>query len=142
MTKENTLRDMVELTGALYRAEQAKMRDLIEKENKLRGALSKLEANRKAALALPATDLQPIRQIGADILWQGWVGRNREDLNRQLALCLAHKARIVSGLKRAYGKHSAAKDLLENECAALRKKKDGAVVERDQNMYIVRSGML
>ena len=118
------------------------MRDLIEKENKLRGALSKLEANRKAALALPATDLQPIRQIGADILWQGWVGRNREDLNRQLALCLAHKARIVSGLKRAYGKHSAAKDLLENECAALRKKKDGAVVERDQNMYIVRSGML
>ena len=53
-----------------------------------------------------------MRQIGADVLWQGWVGRTRESLNIELAQILAQKEYMKSALQRAFGKQAAAKELV------------------------------
>lgn len=116
----SALRDLSALTEMLYRAEQARMRDLNETESRLRRALGSLDETRKTALALPADTLGPMRRVGGDILWQGWIGRNRAELNRQLALCLAQKARLMARLRRAHGKHEAARHLLKDADAATR----------------------
>jgi len=133
------LEDLVGLTDMLYRAEQAKMRDLIQQEASLRQALSQLEDRRKATLALPAEELHTVRQIGADILWQGWVGRNRDELNRQLALCLAQKARLLTKLRQAYGKHQAAETVLEQEKAARQETRGRRQIAQEQGLALIRA---
>ncbi|WP_371225000.1 hypothetical protein [Roseovarius sp. 2305UL8-3] len=138
----DTLEDLTELTGALYRAEQARMRDLVQQETSLRQALAQLEDHRKAALSLPAEELHAVRQIGADILWQGWVGRNREELNRQLALCLVQKARHLTALRKAYGKHQASEALLEQEKAAHRKILGRRQTAQEQEQSLIRASQV
>ncbi len=137
-----TSADLTELTGALYRAEQARMRDLLQQEASLRQALSQLEDHRKTAQLLPAEDLHAVRQIGADVLWQGWVGRNREELNRKLALCLVQKARLLSALRQAYGKHQASEALLEQEKAAHQKIRGRRQTAQEQELSLIRNSQI
>mgnify|MGYP005844346201 CR=1 FL=1 len=122
--------DMTRLTDALYRAEQVRMQTLAQEETRLRQALAKLEEGRKAALALSPDAVQTQRLIGADLLWQGWVARIRAELNRQLALVLAQKARQMSALHRAHGRYKATQALQE----AGRKTRDQMQTRRDQTL--------
>ena len=110
---QDPLKELAQLTDALYQAELAKMRVLNEKEAGLRRDLAALEEHRRSNLALPVEQLDGVRQIGADILWQGWVGRTRADLNMRLAQVLAEKGHLMAQVKRAFGKQLAAAEMLE-----------------------------
>ncbi|MEO3413222.1 hypothetical protein AAFO92_01060 [Roseovarius sp. CAU 1744] len=96
------------MTDALYRAELQKMAALSAKEADLRHKLAELDALRSTNRSLPPGQLTVVRQIGADVLWQGWVSRTRETLNLELAQILAQKEYMKSELQRAYGKQMAA----------------------------------
>ena len=108
----NALQDLANLTDAIYQAELQKMVVLNQKEAEIRRKIADLENIRRDNLQLPSNDLNAVRQIGADVLWQGWVGRTRESLNIELAQILAQKEYMKSALQRAFGKQAAAKELV------------------------------
>lgn len=107
-----TLTDLTKLTEALYQAETAKMQDLLQQEAKLRQDLVRLEEHRCDNRNLPDADMQGLRQIGADLLWQGWVGRSKVNLQAELARVLGRKGQMLGQLRRAFGKHQAATKVL------------------------------
>ncbi|MDT8325884.1 MAG: hypothetical protein RQ750_00665 [Roseovarius sp.] len=117
-----TLSDLTKLTEALYQAETAKMKDLLSQEARLRQDLAQLEEYRRSNRDLPETDLQGVRQIGADLLWQGWVGRNKAELQSDLARVLGRKGQMIGHLRRAFGKHQAATRMLADDTHANAKK--------------------
>lgn len=112
------LEDLAKLTDALYEAELSKMQVLNKHEARLRLGLKELDEMRHRNQTLPEVQMNSVRQTGADVLWEGWIGRTRENLNTQLAQVLAQKARMASGVRRAFGKRMAAADLMEAQAEA------------------------
>jgi len=105
--KNSDFEALGEVTEALYRAEAARMQTLLHEESRLREALARLDAQYAANSALPDADLDGLRQIGGDMIWQGWVGRKKAELQSELAQVLARKGQIVGKLRRAFGKAQA-----------------------------------
>lgn len=110
---QDPLKDLAQLTDALYQVELAKMSALNAQEARLRQQLAELEERRLSSQTLPDAQMTGLRQIGADVLWHGWVSRARQDLNVQLAQVLAQKARMTTALRRAFGKQLAASEMLD-----------------------------
>lgn len=125
MSASSSLSELAALTDMLYRAEQAKLREIVAKEATLRRDLARLDENRRRTMHLPDDQLTNMRHIGADLQWQAWLGRSREELNRQLALCLAQKARMLTALRRAHGRKLASDEILKNDqdARAIRRQK-------------------
>lgn len=107
MTQEGP-RDLAALTGALYDRERTKLRDLNRAETRLRHDLALLDARQRTNQRLTEPELEGFREIGADLRWLGWVGRNRAALQTDLARVLARKGRMMQTLRHAFGKHQAA----------------------------------
>lgn len=106
---------------AAWQAQQAGLRQLARQEGELRLALSELDAMRRGAQALPDQQLAAPRAIGADLLWQGWTQRKRQELNMQLAQVLVRKAEKIEALRQAFGRAEAVAELLQSQQAARRK---------------------
>lgn len=102
------LDSLVQLTHAAFQAEQQRLKGIAQREAELRTELTQLDLHRHNGLALSDDRLDTLRQVGADVLWQGWIGRTREEINRKLALVLAQKARHVQTLRQAFGRYDAA----------------------------------
>ena len=132
------LADLVNLTDALYQAELAKMQGLAARESKLRADLAKLDQHHKQNLTLPATELFAPRHIGADVLWHGWVGRTRTELNQQLALVLAQKSQMMKALRSAHGKHQAADQVLEDARISRRKRFNDKRDQQEQSLLLLK----
>lgn len=105
--------DLARLTDALYRAELSKFQTINAREASLRKDLRDLDDHLYRGRTLPENQMKGLRQIGADVLWQGWVSRTRRDLNTELAQLLLQKERLKVGLRHAFGKKQAAQDLLD-----------------------------
>lgn len=132
MSGPASLGDLVALTEVMYRAEQAGMRDIVVRENMVRRDLAQLDTYEAQSRQLPEAELRTVRQIGGDVQWQAWLGRNRAELNRQLAICLAQKARLMAALARAHGRHLAADQIAKTDRTARiarRDKRDRATEE-------------
>lgn len=117
----NDLQSLKQVTEAAYQVEQAKLRDILTREAELRRDLAALAKKLQTASCLPPEQLAAPRAIGADLLWQGWIQRNRQDLNVQLAQVLVAKAEKMSALTRAFGRAEAVETLLNNQKTARRK---------------------
>jgi len=102
---------LVALTAAKRDRETARLRVILKDEARLRAALARLDAQAKAARDLPEQAISGLREIGADLSWQGWVGRNRAAFNSELALVLARKEQALPPLRRTFGKAEAASAL-------------------------------
>jgi len=107
--------DMVALTDALYRAASAKMQRVLSEEARLRADLSQLETMRCATQEMPQGDASGYRAVGADLLWQGWIGQSKARLHSDLARVLGIKGQLSRELRRSFGKYQAAAQLLEEE---------------------------
>lgn len=118
------------VTEALYRAEAVRMQKLLHEESRLREALARLDAQHAANRALPEADLDGLRQIGGDMIWQGWVGRKKAELQSELARVLARKGQIVGKLRRAFGKAQA----VERMTAATRAQRISDAQTRDADI--------
>ncbi|MFB9148539.1 hypothetical protein [Roseovarius ramblicola] len=99
------------LTDALHQREAARLRALRDEEVRLRAALDRLDAQARDARALPQEALRGLREIGADIVWQGWLTRQRAALRDALARVLARREQALPAQRRAFGKAEAARAL-------------------------------
>jgi len=97
------------LTDALHQREAARLRALRDEEARLRAALERLDAQARDARALPPEALRGLREIGADIVWQGWLARQRAALRDALARVLARREQALPAQRHAFGKAEAAR---------------------------------
>lgn len=111
--KDDDLDALAELTGALYQAEAARMRQLLADERRLREGLARLEAQYAANRTLPEPELNGLRQIGGDMIWQGWASRKKAELQSELARVLGYKGQTIARLRRAYGKSHAVDRMMD-----------------------------
>ncbi|MHA7850947.1 hypothetical protein [Roseovarius sp.] len=132
------LKDLAALTDAAYRAEQARLMEILAEEARLRRALSELDDQVRANTGLPA---QGVREIGADMRWQGWVRRMRGDLQARLAMVLARKGAMSDALRRAHGRKIAAENLLEQQRAAAAKARHKNRNEQDQSLILYQEAL-
>lgn len=84
---------LCDLTEALYQREAARLRALRDEEGRLRAAIERLDAQARAARVLPQEALRGVREIGADIAWQGWLSRHRATIRDELARCARGRGR-------------------------------------------------
>lgn len=103
--------DILRLTEALYRAEVAALQALNVEETRLRGQLRELDELRRAAQGRAEEPRLGYRGIGADMLWQGWIGRAKAELHASLARVLGRKGQAEQRLRRSFGKYEAARRL-------------------------------
>ncbi len=123
---------------AAYQSAQAGLQDILRQEADLRRAFSDLEEKRMAVRALPADQLLAPRAIGADLLWQGWTQRMRQELNVKLSQTLVRKAERMTALRLAFGRAEAVNTLIAQEKAARRKAALGRDAEQDQYLAMVQ----
>lgn len=102
---------LCDLTEALYQRETARLRALREEEGRLRAVIGRLDAQARAARDLPQDALRGVREIGADIAWQGWLARHRATARDELARVLARKEQAMPAQRRAFGRLEAARAL-------------------------------
>lgn len=124
---------------AAYRAAQASVQDILAEEAALRAALSELDEKRAAVRALPADQLAASRAVGADLLWQGWSQRSRQELNVKLAQVLVRKAEKMTALRRAFGRAEAVRNMEADKKTARRKVAQGRDLERNQLLALMRA---
>ncbi len=98
MTDLDTLQ---EITRAQYDRQRQSFQKILAEETALRDELARLDALNAQARA--DTD-QTQRALGADLMWQGWVGRAKTQLNMKLARVLAVKEHHQIMVRKAYGK--------------------------------------
>jgi hypothetical protein len=118
-----------DVTDARYRAEALRMQRLVQQENRLREALERLDAQQAANRTLPDTELDGLRQIGGDMIWQAWTGRRKAELQSELAHLLGRKEQMITNLRRAFGKAQA----VDRMTTAARAQKVGAARARDED---------
>lgn len=111
---------MQTLVEIKYRQQQESFSRLMMHENRLRASLSQLDQQLAESLSNGDTEQQA---IGADVLWQAWVGRKKRELNMQLAQVLAMKERHIAQVRHAYGKVLVTDSLFEQVNAETKKKK-------------------
>ncbi len=101
MTELTDLATIQKLVDVKYRQQQESFGRLMAQENRLRRSLLQLDEHLAASRS--SEDVQQ-KAIGADVLWQAWIGRNKRKLNMQLAQILAVKERHIAQVRTAYGK--------------------------------------
>ena len=97
----NDLDALEQVTRAQYDLQQQSFQKVLSEEIALRDELDRLDALNVQARA-DADQTQ--RALGADIMWQGWVGRAKTQLNMKLARVLAVKEHHQIMVRKAYGK--------------------------------------
>ncbi|MEP4035076.1 hypothetical protein [Pseudophaeobacter sp.] len=108
------LKQMAAVTEAQYLKEHAKIKPILDHEARLRGQLSKLEAQVQEARAEVDGDI-PMKALGADLLWQGWHLNTRRNLNMQLAQVTAHKLMAMDRLRKTFGRKTAVGEMEKAE---------------------------
>ena len=133
MSDINALRHIMDLQ---YQRAQTDLGKIVERENALRAKLTKLD--RQEALAQThEPGNAPMRTIGADIVWLGWLGRMREALNTELAMLLAQKEGHLARVRKAHGKSLMAQRLGEQETKRQAAMRQAKALQRaiDQSMW-------
>ncbi|SDF08870.1 hypothetical protein [Sulfitobacter delicatus] len=140
MSNLNELRELEAITKAKYDQQQQSFRRIQSEENRLRAELRKLD---EMLLSSNNTDVRigEMRAIGADVIWQGWVGRSKTELNLKLAQVLAIKEQQLQQVRQAFGKLQVAQQLITETNDDQRKKKGQSRLElaMDTALHRVKS---
>lgn len=125
MSVARDLRDLHQITRARYEQRQQSFAKIVAEETYLRTELARLDAM-NAQTHAPPEDATSMRAIGADVIWQGWLGRARTTLNLRLARVLAVKEHHLLEVRRAYGKVLVVEELQTQHTAEARKMQSDA----------------
>lgn len=110
------------------RRRQAFLR-IVREEAALREQLAALDARKREGARGAARDVA-MTFVGADLLWQGWLGRAKTRLNMRLAQVLAIKEHEQKRVKAAFGKVSALQTLIAEDAARKRKTAEATALDR------------
>ena len=105
------LEDLARLSRARQDADAAKLQTIRAEEVKIRAQLAALAARHRAAMTLSIQEKLSQQRLGADMLWQVWVGRRRRELQMHLARCLARKGGARRALQKSFGKRVALQEV-------------------------------
>lgn len=117
MTQLTELRDIIE---TVYQVDLGKLQRIKAEEMDLREALDDLDHQLRQSLDMSDGVASDWQAIGADRAWRAWVGRQRKELNMQLARVLVRKADAEARLKTSFAKKQVSEELVEQETQALR----------------------
>lgn len=121
MSQRNEIAHLIVVSEALYEREREGLVRITEQENALRQELARLSDLGRSAPVEPLTG--GMRAVGADVIWQGWLGRAQTALNMKLARVLATKEDEQVKVRRAFGKLTALRQLHDQQKAEARKKR-------------------
>ncbi|WP_341367488.1 hypothetical protein [Yoonia sp. BS5-3] len=107
------LKGLTVLSGLSFRAAQARMAALLEREARLRRNLLQLTESRSAQAQASRAPDEAALVAGADIRWHHWVDQRRAVINTELAQVLALQENCRAALKEAFGREQAAQSLFE-----------------------------
>lgn len=120
--------DLAAITDAVYRGKMSSLQRLIAEESKLRQDLGKIDEIARANQGDWADTFQ-MQTLGADLLWDAWVTRQKIQLNSQLANVLVRKAGVVQDMQRAFGRARVADEIWENQKTLVRNARDNWLTE-------------
>ena len=135
---DRSLQDLADVTDAAFRVEQARLRQIGAEEMRLRSELAQLDDQIRTNVGLSA---QGGREIGADMLWQGWVRRMRGDLQSRLAMVLVRKSAMIAAMRTAHGRKIAAENLLEKQLALNAKAQRKTMIEQEQSLIMCQQAL-
>ena len=136
MTDLPNLAQILTVCEAQYAKSQQDFAQLRAKEDKLRHELSRLAEMGLSAGEAPQDQTQ-MRAIGADIIWQGWLGRAKSALNVSLAQVLAAKEAHLTEVRKAYGKVQVIQDLMAQENNKKQARKSQALLAKAIEMSVI-----
>lgn len=131
--------ELAKLTAAMRRAQEARLRAIAAEEAELRGELARLEDLARQSRHLPADELEGLRMVGGDLLWQAFLGRGSADLNVKLARVLARKARSQRDLRRAFGRSLAAETIEDHARSRRLESRRRKAQEEDQALGLLKA---
>lgn len=134
MSQLNDLAMMQKLVEVKYRQQQESFARLLAQETRLRMSLAQLDTHMAESRSSEDT---PQRAIGADVLWQSWIGRKKRELNIQLAQILAVKQRHIEQVRKAYGKVLVTDSLFEQVRHQSKQKKAQSLLDRAITSMII-----
>lgn len=105
---------MAAVTEAMYLREFEKIKSVLAEETALRRKLSRLDEQISQNRSTASED-HSMKTIGADILWQAWGTRTRQQVNMELAQVMARKLIAMDGVRMAFGRQKAVEKLIEAE---------------------------
>ncbi len=129
MNQTDDLNALAAITNARYAQQQQRFAKLLAEEERIRAELSRLDDMDRTARSANATAI-PMRTIGADVIWQGWIGRSRTALNMALARVLAVKEHHLAEVRRAYGKVLVVQEIRDQHLTDKRKSRTSAALSR------------
>jgi hypothetical protein len=134
MTQDKLAR-MADVTKAIYMTEFQKVQGLLEEEARLRKDLARLRAQSVQGRETLQTD-PSMQAVGADLLWQSWLNRTQRQLNMDLARVMARKLTAMDRVRRAFGKQSAVRSMLETRDRERREKARKKALETLLNRHV------
>lgn len=134
MKEPNELSNLRKITQAIYEQRQQSFSRLVAEENSIRAKLIQLRDFSHQPPTLEPRIYQ-MRAIGADLLWQGWIGRSKTALNLRLARVLAAKEGHLNEVRHAYGKVTAIQEVYEDQTTAQRKDVSISTLEQAIDIY-------
>lgn len=137
MRRSAQLKALRKITSVKYEAEQAALQTLLTQEANLRSELARLKElmqNTRADAMAP----NEMRAIGADVLWQGWIGRSMATLNIRLAAILAQKEMRMNALRQAFGKARVVEEMITNSKKAQRQSNDRSLMDNVLDQHLQR----
>lgn len=114
--RKDLLPQLALASRALYLREHAKIRGILEEEALLRQRLAKLDHHVEVARTADRAE-DPMKAIGADILWRAWEERTRRALNIELSRVMARKLAAMDKVRQAFGRETAVAELAKCESA-------------------------
>ncbi|MBB97805.1 MAG: hypothetical protein CML68_24795 [Rhodobacteraceae bacterium] len=127
MTRDRLAR-LLPVARAKYEAEFASVRALLQAEAHVRGQLARLDDLVRAARE-DAREVGPMQLLGADVLFEKNVARNRAYLNQSLARILAQKETAMVKVRHAFGRKHAIE--VTEQRLAIQAAKDKTARQRD-----------
>ncbi len=110
MKQEKQLLEIEKIFEVQYEKKQKEFRKLILQEAQLRSDIAELDSRHQESCKIDSARFE-MRSIGADVAWNAWVGRQKTQLNIELAQVLAVKDRNLKQVREAFGKLSVTRDL-------------------------------
>ena len=114
--RKKQLHQLAKVSRAQYLRELARIREILDRETALRGQLLRLAQQAERARRDHAAD-PAMQSLGADMAWQGWLGRSRRRLNTELAQVMARKLVAMDSVRNAFGREQAVQTLADAEAA-------------------------
>jgi len=110
----NSLKQLEKIAKVHYDQHQQRFTKIIQEETRLRNELARLDHFSKDQMTAPDQE-NSMKSIGADVLWHGWLGRTKTNINLELARILAKKDVEKIRLGRSFGKLIALQSLIESD---------------------------